>query len=581
MKATKILTIPALLSALTASAQYNPTVEVEGTYKPEVILQDRVNTFPERLRLGNTDSRLDYDMDGVVTDFAPLGVPMPATGWNDTRARWPYRGYAELQLSTRLDAIVNAGYRFVDNDKTLSGVYLRHNSTSLWKPKLSDAVKDTRRKIYDEMVGLYLRHDVPKYGMLDVDARYNLTYFNYYGFNPLPMSDMPDAPTQTLNQARFHAKWTSNAECRFRYYAGVDVNYTAFRSFYTSLTADECPGNRETLISPELGAGYRFGGSSVAGLDFSADFLLYSDKTRLAPAMPKNYSRFSFTPYYKWEGDNITFYGGPRIDVFADNGTALRLAPDVRFGWHTRGVGLELSATGGTELNSLHGNVMESKFCAPAIVDMTPAYTPVEARLKFGFGPFAGFRAEMEGAYKRTIHKSFGCWYTPYLSLYGRSAASSQPVAEDYLGTYMNLSGFQIGITLAYNYGEYFGIEAKMNYMPQDDDKAWFSGWDMPEVTAHIGVRGNPWSTLKLGVDWDLRACRKVPLLIAGADGSTLTRQRIGNLSMLGFSATYDILKNLRAEVYVDNLLNRLHQEWLPGVPVPGIAARLGLTFQF
>ena len=86
MKATKILTIPALLSALTASAQYNPTVEVEGTYKPEVILQDRVNTFPERLRLGNTDSRLDYDMDGVVTDFAPLGVPMPATGWNDTRA---------------------------------------------------------------------------------------------------------------------------------------------------------------------------------------------------------------------------------------------------------------------------------------------------------------------------------------------------------------------------------------------------------------------------------------------------------------------------------------------------------------
>ena len=79
MKATKILTISALLSALTASAQYNPTVEVEGTYKPDIILQDRVNTFPERLRLGNTDSHLDYDMDGVVTDFAPLGVPMPAT----------------------------------------------------------------------------------------------------------------------------------------------------------------------------------------------------------------------------------------------------------------------------------------------------------------------------------------------------------------------------------------------------------------------------------------------------------------------------------------------------------------------
>ena len=154
-------------------------------------------------------------------------------------------------------------------------------------------------------------------------------------------------------------------------------------------------------------------------------------------------------------------------------------------------------------------------------------------------------------------------------------------MAEDYRGTHINLSGFQIGITLAYNDGEYFGIEAKMNYMPQEDDKAWFSGWDMPEVTAHIGVRGNPWSTLQLGVDWDLRACRKVPLLIAGADGSVLTRQRIGNLSMLGFSATYDILKNLRAEVYVDNLLNRLHQEWLPGVPVPGIAARLGLTFQF
>lgn len=559
----KYMITGAMLCSAAAFAQYNPTVNVEGTYKPEVILQERINSYPERVRLGALESRIEFDLDGVVTDFTPAGVPMPATGWNDTRGAYPYRGYAGLALGSWLDNRLNAGYRFVARPNTLAGVYLRHDATLLWRPELGAGIEASRRRLTDDKLGLYVRHVAPGVGMLDADLRYRVAYFNYYGFAPQgTVTDRTDAPTQTLNNVDFHLLWRSDGARKFQYYAGVDVNYNGFRRYYTEMLRETYRGNRETIVTPRLGLEFGFGRSSAFGLDASGDIVIYNRAAhgQIAGTGPDNYGRISLTPYYKMEGENVYMYAGPRFDMIVNNGAFFRPAPDFRLGWHIRGLSMELTAGGGTEMNTIAGNVNETLYCAPFIYDARPVYVPFEGGLKFAFGPFAGFKAEISGTFRRAIGQHFAAGR--YQTLLNGAAATA---AQTLYGNSLDMYGVSMGFRLAYNYGRYFGIEAEATYQPQEGKKGYFNGWDLPEATARIAVRSNPWEPLRLGLDWNLRACRV----------------DMRNWSSLDFRASYDILKNLRAELEVDNLLNRLHQEILPGLPSPGISARLGLVLQF
>lgn len=582
-----LLGILALIPAA-ASAQYNQTIDVDGTYKPQYIPRERVNVFPERLRFGTLDSNMSFDTRGVVTNFTPFGVPMEATGWESTRPAYPYDGYVELNLGSWLDARVNAGYRFVNNGNTLAGAYLRHNSTSLWKPKVNDYTEDTKRWLYDETIGLYARHIFNGKGMLDADLRYNVTCFNYYGFSPdINRLDIPEAPSQTLNDFNFHVNWKSDTERRLQYHGGIDVRYMGFRRYYDALAANtDMQGRRQTLITPTLGVSYLMGGKSTVGLDLQGDAVIYcKQRTGALSTSPDNYGRLSLTPYYQYNGEGFDFKAGPRIDLMFENGPTLRLAPEVMFGYHTKGIALELSATGGTQLNTLAYQRELSLYCNPSQMSDSPIYTPLDANLKFRFGPFAGFTAGIGGGFRRSMHQPAGGWYTAFLN--HNPASLHQQYGYLYDGTDYNCYGFTVGIDLGYKYGRWIEIAAAVNYQPQEEKKSYFNGLDLPEVTGRISVRSNPWSSLKLGVNWDLRANRR-PLIYryvnepasSAEPTPELINTRIGNWSNLSFDASYDIRDNFTVEFNVDNLLNR-RQDLLQNLPSPGITVHAGIVWQF
>lgn len=584
MRLKNYLAVVALLCAPRAVAQYNPTIDVEGTYKPEVILQERINAFPERTRLGVLESRLNFDLDGVTTNFTPSGVPMPAVGWRDTRDSYPYKGYVELSLGSWLDTRLNAGARFIDKPNTMCGIYLRHNSTWLWKPEYSDGAEEFRRRLADQEIGVYLRHLKRDAGILDFDAKYRVAYFNYYAMHPEDPDLVSKAPTQTLNSANFHLMWKSEGESKFRYYAGADVRYNGFRSFYTEMVQERYKGNRETIIAPRGGIGLDFGSSSSIGLDLGADIVLYAGgkDSKAMMACPDNYTRLSLTPHYKSEGENLYLFAGPKIDMMFNNGPFFRIAPDFRLGWHIKGLAVELSATGGTELNTLDYNIGQNLYCATDIFNAEPVYVPFEGGLKFAFGPFAGFKAEISGKFRRALGQHVeGAWYQYYLNGTGMYMAGEVRNQKLYNDASVDMYGVSMGVKLAYNYGRYFGMEAEATYQPQDGKKGFFNGFDLPEATGRISARSNPWSSLKLGLDWNLRACRR-PLRVSDYDGErSLENRLMKNWSNLDFRASYDILKNLTVELEVNNLLNRLHQEWLPGLQAPGIRAHAGVIIQF
>lgn len=583
MKISKILLTGATACCtLSATAQYNPTLDVEGKYKPEFIPQEKVNTFPERMRFGTLKSRLEFDTHGVTTDFTPRAVPIEATGWNDTKTPYPWRGYVDLEMGSWLNARLNAGYRFLNTEETLGGVYLRHNSTSLWKPNINDYTADTRRYLYDETIGAYIRHSFSGTGILDAHLRYNLACFNYYGFSPeINILDMPDAPEQTLNDFSYHLNWTSQLSGKFNYYAGLDGHYMAFRRFYTPLVAESYQGMRETTISPRAGVSYELSNTSVIGLHAMGDAVIYGSQKQGAQSVkPGTYGRLSLTPYYKLDSEHAYLSAGPKIDLIFSNGPTFRIAPEVRLSVFNSKISAEIEATGGTRLNTLEFQREQSLYCAPNIPDLRPLYTPVEAAIKFGCGPFAGFRAQIEGRFRMVNDQLTDGWYTPYLN--HNPPVVPQSVPNYYDGKRLDTYGFSVGLTLAYRYGRYIDITANAAYQPQERKKSFFNGWDLPEATAHIAVSSNPWRSLKLGVDWDLRANRKPLLYTAPAPDADpeLSNTRMDNWSNLSFRASYDILPNLTMQLDVDNILNR-RQEMLSGLPMPGITAMGGLIWQF
>ena len=98
-----------------------------------------------------------------------------------------------------------------------------------------------------------------------------------------------------------------------------------------------------------------------------------------------------------------------------------------------------------------------------------------------------------------------------------------------------------------------------------------------------MSAKSNPWSSLKLGIDWNLRACRKPLLWKTGTGADTepsLVNMSMANMSELSFNASYDIIKNLTVSLDIRNLLNR-RQEILPGLPTPGVTVMGCLTWQF
>ena len=123
--------------ALPVAAQYNQSISVDGKYVPEVFRLDRINSFPKQVKFSLETNPLSYDGKSVPAGFAPRLLPLPATGWRDTRDFSDSRGYLELGAGSWLNSTLSAGYRFIDNKNTTFGVRLQHNSTSLWKPEVS------------------------------------------------------------------------------------------------------------------------------------------------------------------------------------------------------------------------------------------------------------------------------------------------------------------------------------------------------------------------------------------------------------------------------------------------------------
>lgn len=620
-------------SAFAASAQFNQFISVDGKYVPEIFRLDRINTFPRQVKFSLDANPLNYDGKSVPASFAPTLLPMPATSWNASHDFSDSRGYFELGAGSWLNSTLSAGYRFIDDKETTFGFRLQHNSTSLWKPNMSDFMKDTKMYRYDESLGIYGSHDFDGAGKLIGAIDWHIGNFNYYGYDPqfyqfvntvidLESETAPKAPTQTLNDIAVQFLWEpSGDDDSLSWNAGAGVRYFGYRSYYAPDLANfgqtpafmqpqRVSGTRETDINLNGSLGLPLSNTSSFGVDLNADILLYAhNDTPQADKLiwnPDNYGLVTITPYYRFTRDRLLVHIGANIDLAFNAGRKdealgcsrygfLHVAPDIKLDYLAGPASFYLHVLGGSELNTLASNYETDYYQVPALDDTCPVYTPLDGSLGVNFGPFAGFSAGADFAFRVSRGVNNGGWYQTFLN-YGDWTFPGLPryIFEDnlsralsynYLGGSYNLSGISIGAHASYDAGKIFKIEAKGNYQPQNGTKGYFNGYDRPRWTALIAAETNPWKTLKFKVAYEYRGVRNV-YAVGSYEGALISNSealmayRLPDLTYLNIGASYGITRNFSLWVQADNILNR-HDELLPMLPTQGVRIAGGLSLTF
>lgn len=613
----------AALACIPVSAQFNQSISVEGKYVPEVFRLDRINTFPKAVKFNLETTPLSYDATGVPTAFAPKLLPLPATGWNDTRQWNRKRGYIELGAGSWLNSTLSAGYRFIDNEQTSLGLRLQHNSTSLWKPQVSELMKDVHQKRYDESIGLYGSHDFTGKGRLSAALDWHVGYFNYYGYNPLwdvkaqeniSAEKSMEAPSQTLNDVALRIGWQSPVlPEQLTWAVEAGLRYFGYRAYYTpgvyiGASQDTPPsfwdasGAREYDMNLRGSFNLPLSAKSSIGVDVNVDAIFSGNRSQLdggfsAPNV-SDYGILTLTPYYRFSRERLNVRVGADIDLSFNAGPEnnrynfLHVAPDITVDYQAGPAALYLHLLGGSRLNTLAANYERDYYQMPGITSSRPVYTPLDGSLGASFGPFGGFSAGVDFAFRITRGEYLGGWYQSYLNNYNAipeglpTEIEGSPLKYNFrnIGT-TNLHGFSLGAHLSYDLGNIMKVNASGSYQQQNGSRGYFNGYDRPRWLAEISAETNPWRSLKLKLAYQYRGVRNIytdatyssPLL---ANEQTLAAMRLPDICYLNFGASYSFTDSFSLWAQADNLLNR-HDILLPSLPQQGIRLALGFSLLF
>ncbi len=526
-----------------ARAQLKESVDVEGKYNKEILYPDRLGRLPERRRLTPPGSSLPYSFKGVAADFVPSATPLNSTDYGARRPEDYPRGYLSLSAGSWLNAGLSAGYAVIDRPGRSLNIWLRHSSTSLWKP--FPELTDNKRFSYQETVGADWSSRLGNDLMLSAGLRYHAGYFNYYGVGPVDeaesYSPFPAFPTQTLNDlsARVALSDNGDSDLKNRWNSELEARHFAFRT-----------ATRETSL--KLGGAYArvlthnpadVTSKSVLGFDGAFQWLFYgaAEGTRT----PDGYGNFRLSPFYRISRSKFSFRAGFNADFtfkadvpdHKDHYSLFHISPDFRIDYSTSKFAVRVHATGGQQLQTLGYIADCNLYCYTELQSTTPVYIPVDASVGIRVNPFAGFSIEGWAGYRVTRNVRGDGWTIPLMNSmlgYANSGIPLPVLGEDSgergdlsaslgLGrARYNLSGLYAGASMRYELGKIMNAEAKLEYAPQSAVHGIYNGLDRPRwlITPKLNV--HPVDALTIGVSYEYRGVRSV--WSAVTDTENLTR---------------------------------------------------------
>lgn len=581
IKISTIYVAAMLLSApaVVAQSNLNESLYVEGEYAPDIVRQDKIHQLPQKKKFEFKNQTPAYALKGITSDYRTLVYALPALNLHTMRPESDRRGYFDFGMGQYLNSAASAGYRFNESLLGESGVWLQHNSTSLFRPRTNEVRPCERRRMYDETIGFYTGHEYPSVGKLDATLRYHLGYFNYYGLGDFGMT-----PTQTLNDLAFTADWSGLTHNKaLTYSAALTARYFGYRR---GLEPFNTAGSRETDLQLSGGANMDYGSSGCVGANVAANMLMYNagrgSSEYTEPLSPANYGNVAFRPYYEWSGDGLYIHAGVEVDITVNAGklkggaryadfSSVHVAPDVKAQFAAQGVAGYLSVTGGTRLQTLASGSEMDTYQAPSLLSTLPLYSPADVKLGINLGPWSGFSAGLHARYAYTRNRLIGGWTL---------APATLPViatGEDN----MDIKGFGAGAEASYEFGHQATLRGSIDYSPQHGSHGIFNGYDRPRWIMQASLALHPVESVDVGLDYTYRGVRTIYgyTEMAGA-GPELFGTRLPDICLLDFQASWRITGQLSVFGRLNNMLCR-RDAWLPGQPMEGFNFMAGVGVKF
>ncbi len=648
MKATCL----AMLAVLIAGAE-QPDLTKQIELEKEVVIVEKKATKKNRLPTVVPPTEVSAPLklgfsDRTVLSDVPADIPtMMPYGYRTLHNFSTARGYFVFGGGTAADFTGSAGYRLVDTDNTRLGIWLQHNSTwAATNPTRTVRVGDNeyfgameigdkaKQKFNDNLFGIDLDHNFG-FGRLNAAARFHIDQFNYYGGMKSNLRTPADIGTtvipthdwnsfkQNYTAAELSAGWDGTIEQSANaldYHACVDFGYAGYSK---ALSIFNDKGAREVDIKLNLGAAYTFNDVHGVSLDITAEHNNFNNRAKTtATGIDTEFNKLgkwllTVAPRYRYTGGNVTLRAGVNIDITNNDAEIYRGAPKVRFSPQLdfdaalgRGLGFFATVWGGRSMGRISEFHDIYRYYNPNTV-LATNFTPVDARVGFNIGPFAGFSARLYGGYGMTkLDNNAGrTWLACTVdheydmsvcnALYG---GAIENIVADYAGMYF-------GAELNYKYRSLLEASVKVMYAPQDDDfdgghgyidplslsiapflnrsGKFYSGYTIDEYgsgfVANIDVAAHPVNKLTVNLGLDVRTDRGyfLPALQSSAMGSVVFAEGLDNIINLRAGARWQFNKTLAVWLNGDNLLGKRYDLFVPGMGSQRFAVMGGIALNF
>lgn len=550
-----------------AQEPLHETLYVEGEYVPAVVRQDKIHLLPQKksFELPAVDLRTST---GLLTgDYGTTFAPLPAPVWQGELAGYPWRGYLDAAVGSYLNATVSAGYRVAHTGRTQADVWLQHNSTSLFHPRMSLRTPGWKRYRYDEALGATLRQSLGNAGNLAAALTYRIGFFDYYGItfdkpeDYRPEIPVPgEAPSQTLNDVSLRLAWRSVRKGAWRWGLRAEGSYFGYARNYTvhDYEFERWKGQRELQAS--------IGGSGAVTLSEGHDVAVGADFTALgynkavSDGRSRSLQTVRLNPAYIFTSGRFS----SRLGVVADftwgagkslgpaiadlDYSVIHAAPDVRLDYDGGIWSASLGATGGQRLQTLRSGYELDYYQKPLLDYVQPSFVPLEATLRLQYGGNGTFSAGIDVTYMSLRHLFLGGWYMNELSAYSSQAGKFDPL-------YTNLSGCSIGADARWRPFAMLELRGRATYQPQNDrGTGFFNGYDRPRWTVDAEAEIKPVAPLSVSLGYRYRGVRNI---YSGYGDNRTEGIRLPDICNLRLGARYRIIRNLSVYATADNLLGK------------------------
>lgn len=599
MKNLKLILVSAGLVACAsaATAQLTKEITIDREIVPEVRAASRPNARPQTISFVGSDIRLGLADPETAVPVDPTLRMLDPARTEPAFPLTPYRGYIDLGYFPTADFGVSAGYSILENKATRLGAWLQFNNLSykrslgieLPEPE-AEPLPDGKISRLSGKIGVDFSHRI------DAGALQASTAFGFGSYNPLHniienVIDGVKLRRQTTVDWTLGLCWNGKTP-KFDYHAGIGLDLYSFGHEAEYWCDDEGAIDTETLFpaprqfggSLDLGISAKAGENGVFGVDLTGNFLNtnhFLDVTRHYALLPddavddaetlelpaggKSIGLIRFNPYYRYASGIFTAKVGLNLDVTANWGKALHVAPDVMLAVNpASGFGAWLRLKGGEQLNS-YRSLME--FCPwfDPYYNYGTSNIPVAGTFGLRFGSFYGATVG--------LHIDYAAVNNALMPFFDCNALLAAPC---------NLRGAKAGVELQWRFRKLLSLGVEADFRLTSGDKGYWYEWaDRARTVVSAKVEVTPIEPLCICVGYQLRASRSTAIWpVALPAEEPVDAFSLGNSNNLSAGATYAITPALSVFAEFENLLGSDAYE-VPLLPQQGFHGLFGVGYKF